>query len=277
MLDLSEQPPKIEVHDLGRVAYEQADERQRAAHQALLDGEGPETLLVLECDPVITVSRRASAQTNILAEPGRLAELGIDVQPTDRGGDVTYHGPGQLVAYPVVRLAPRRLNVTRYMRLLETATVDALRDVGIAALRVEGCTGVWVDPRHATVDSIPARPPAAADADQPRACNTGLAKIAALGIRLRKNITLHGIALNVDPDLAHFDTIVPCGLTNRAVTSVRQVLGDAAPSLPAVKQLLIASLLCRLGEAQAQADRQSLVAKPGSEPTDASTSGNADA
>jgi len=270
MLDISEPPPSIEVRDLGRVPYARADEAQRAAHDALVTGDGPETLLVLECDPVITVSRRASASDHILAEPAELIQQGIDVEPTDRGGDVTYHGPGQVVIYPVVRLAPRQLNVGRYMRLLETAVIDALLGMGVAALRVEGCTGVWIDPQRPRVESYPARQAHAPPEQPPRACNTGLAKIAALGVRVRKNITLHGIALNVDPDLAHFDTIVPCGLANRAVTSVARCRPDQPPRMAAVKQALVASLLCRLGEAQAMADRQANAAPRATEP-DAST------
>jgi len=276
MLDFIEPPDVMEVRDLGRVSYEDADEAQRAAHAAVVAGDGPECLLVLECEPVITVSRRANAQQHVLASDTELAEKGIAVCPTNRGGDVTYHGPGQLVVYPIVRLAPRRLNVGRYMRLLETAMVDALHTLGIAALIVDGCTGVWVDSERAMLNQLNAdQAPAPTEH---RACNTGLSKIAALGVRVSKNTTMHGIALNVDPDLDHFQTIVPCGLANRSVTSIARCVNTDAPRMHHVKRAVVASLVCRLGEELAKVESELEASpEPRSNPESAALPGTDDA
>jgi lipoyl(octanoyl) transferase len=196
--------------DLGRLAYEPALAEQRRVNQAVIDGHEPPTLLLVEHDPVITVSHRRGAASHILAPPQRLAELGIAVHETDRGGDVTYHGPGQLVAYPILRLHDHGLNLSRYMRLLEAVVIDAVATWGVEAHRDACATGVWV----------------------------GQAKLCALGVRVRKNVTMHGLALNVRTDLSHFQTIVPCGLTCRAVTSLAQLLGDRCPTMDATKREL---------------------------------------
>jgi lipoyl(octanoyl) transferase len=207
-------PDALRVLDLGVLAYRPAYERQGAVHERVVDGRWSPTLLLVEHEPVITVSRRQSSQANLLADAARLAMLGIDVQPTDRGGDITYHGPGQLVAYPILPLKPLGFNVGHYMRFLETVVIDTLATFGIAGTRDVGATGVWVD--------TPA----------------GKAKVCAMGIRVKRNVTLHGLALNVAPNMQHFSTIVPCGLAGRPVTSMRQLMGDVTPSMDAVKQTL---------------------------------------
>lgn len=227
----------LRIIDLDRMAYAPALELQRQIHAQVVAGEAPPTVLLLEHDPVITVSRRKSASRHLLASPQTLGALGIDVQETDRGGDVTYHGPGQLVAYPIVRLAPLGLNVGRYMRLLEQIIIDAITPFSVRGERDACATGVWVRMN-------PANPAHEANAPRCDLANAAgsTAKIAALGVRLSRNVTLHGLALNVTTDLSHFNTIVPCGLLNRTVTSLEQVLGDAVPSMERVKMQLVASL-----------------------------------
>jgi len=178
-------------------------------------------LLLVEHDPVITISRRPGAREHLVASPGELSRLGIEVGETDRGGDITYHGPGQVVAYPILDLQRLDLGVGAYMRLLEEIVIHTIARYGVQGHRDPGATGVWVD--------------------DPRDVATGRAnsaKIAALGIRVSRWVTMHGLALNVATNLDHFRAIVPCGLTGRPVTSLRHLLGDTAPSMDDVKQSL---------------------------------------
>lgn len=165
--------------------------------------------------PVITVTRRPGVRANLLATPEHLLEHGIELVDTDRGGDITYHGPGQLVAYPILDLNRLGLRIHPYMRLLEDVVIETVASFGVEAGREDGATGVWV----------------AAGTPEAR-------KIAALGVRLSRWCSMHGLALNVDPDLSHFDLIVPCGLTGRPVTSLRRELGDGCPSLDSVRLAL---------------------------------------
>jgi lipoate-protein ligase B len=225
--------PPFQVTDLGRIAYAPALEIQRATHHRLADGIGPPMVLLVEHDPVITVSRRRSAAGHILADPGKLASLGIDVQPTDRGGDVTYHGPGQLVAYPILSLHDLGLNISRYMRLLEQAAIDTAAAFGVTACREAGFTGAWV---AATAPGLPQR------------------KLCAMGVRVSRGVTMHGLAFNVAPDLSHFQTIVPCGLADRSVTSFAELLGESVPAMPAVKAALIESLTRQIGSLRRPAE-----------------------
>jgi lipoyl(octanoyl) transferase len=220
------------VHDLGRLAYGPALERQRAVNEAVVAGEAPPTLLLVEHEPVITVSQRRNARAHLLADERQLASLGIGVHETDRGGDITYHGPGQLVAYPILRLNPLGLNLGRYMRLLEAAVIDALGDWDITGYREEGATGVWVG------GDVQLHLPGG--------------KICAMGVRVRKNVTMHGLALNVNPELTHFQTIVPCGLTGSSVTSLAAILGDRCPAMNEVQARLVHHLdaACQRAEQQ---------------------------
>lgn len=222
----------FQVHDLGRLAYGPALERQRAVNEAVIAGEAPPTLLLVEHEPVITVSQRRNARAHLLADERQLASLGIGVHETDRGGDITYHGPGQLVAYPILRLNPLGLNLGRYMRLLEAAVLDTLGDWDITGYRKEGATGVWVGG-----DVQPDLPGG---------------KICAMGVRVRKNVTMHGLALNVNPELTHFQTIVPCGLTGSSVTSLAAILGDRCPAMNEVQARLVHHLdtACQRAEQQ---------------------------
>jgi lipoyl(octanoyl) transferase len=194
------------VRWLGRVGYREAlglqEEAAAALKRAHLGGTAPadECLFLLEHEPVITLGRNA-VDGDVLADPGRLAALGVTVERTNRGGQVTYHGPGQLVGYPVLDLAPDRRDVTRYLRDLEEVLIRTLARLGIAGRREPGWTGVWV----------------------------GDEKIAAIGVHLSRWVTTHGFALNVSTDLAHFGLIVPCGITTHGVTSIARCLGRAVP------------------------------------------------
>ena len=193
-------------------------------------------VLLVEHPPVITVTRRASA-AHLLADAATLAAQGVEVAQTDRGGDVTYHGPGQLVVYPILDLQGLGLKLSGYMRLLEQVVIDTIAQWGVAGVRDPGATGVWVS-RDDPTRALPR------DADD--AARAQLAKIAAMGVRIRRWVTMHGLALNVDPDMRHFQLIVPCGLAGRPVTSLRALLGDAAPSMDEVKGELVKALRSRL-------------------------------
>jgi lipoate-protein ligase B len=234
----------FQLTDLGRMAYLPALEIQRATHQRVLDHRAPATVLLVEHDPVITVSRRRAAAGHVLADAARLAALGIEVQPTDRGGDVTYHGPGQLVAYPILHLHEFNLNISRYMRLLEQAAIDAAGAFGVAAERDPGFTGVWVSPQPGEGD----RNGDAASFKAPGRKR----KLCAMGVRVSRGVTMHGLAFNVAPDMSHFSTIVPCGLPDRGVTSLAEILGPAAPAMPAVKAALIAALARQMQNCHAE-------------------------
>lgn len=179
----------------GRLAYADAWALQRALLAARQEGRVPDTLLFVEHPPVITLGRSARA-SNVVVSPDTLAACGIEVFDIERGGDVTYHGPGQLVGYPIVDLRALDEDVVRYVRTLEGALIAALADWGIAAERLRGFPGVWA----------------------------GGAKVAAIGVAVKRKVTMHGFALNVDPDLSAFDLINPCGL-GRPVTSMARLLG----------------------------------------------------
>ena len=226
-------PDWLEIRDLGRVGYAEALSLQRSLQQEVQDARNAGCprghLLLLEHDPpVITVSRRPGAAGNVLAGDYLLARHGVERHETDRGGDVTYHGPGQLVAYPIVDLDRVGVRIHGWILLLEQAIIDTLEELGIEAGRDPGATGVWVG----------------RDADTPD--GTGGRKIAALGVRVSRWVTMHGLALNVDPDLDHFNLIVPCGLAGRPVTSIANELGTA-PAMADVKRRLATNLARLLG------------------------------
>ena len=236
-----------DIVDLGRMAYAPALERQRQQNLAVSRGEAGPTLLLVEHDPVITISQRRGAREHLLASAERLAELGIDVQETDRGGDITYHGPGQLVAYPILRLSDYGLNLGRYMRTLESAVIAAVGRFGVRGRAEPGATGVWVPTDHASADPAePVHAPGPAQLEESGDLQH-VAKLCAMGVRVRKNTTLHGLALNVTTDLAHFATIDPCGLGGRPVTSLRRLRGGECPSMAEVKSALAGALIEQLG------------------------------
>jgi lipoate-protein ligase B len=186
-------------------------------------------LLLLEhVPPVITIPARRGASNHLIATGSQLRGAGVQVAPTDRGGDITYHGPGQLVAYPILDLNALGLRLHEYMRFLEQAVMDVLDGFGIAAHRVLGATGVWVGGGAAARRD----PPAIGRGPQP------LAKICAMGVRVSRWVSMHGLALNVTTDLSHFDLIVPCGLAGLGVTSMERELGARCPAMPQVKAAL---------------------------------------
>jgi lipoyl(octanoyl) transferase len=188
---------KVEVRDLGPLRWEMAVNEQRKLVELRKSGAISDQLLIVEHPHVVTMGRNGHRE-NLLAEPEVLARSGISFFETDRGGDVTYHGPGQIVGYPILDLREWKRDVHAYVRSIEQVIIDTLAGFGIAAGREAGATGVW----------------------------TAEGKIAAIGVHISRWVTSHGFALNVDTDLNYFRYIVPCGLT-RPVTSMRS-LGSGA-------------------------------------------------
>lgn len=206
--------PYCQVIALGLVEYRRAWQLQTDLVAAVHDGSQPNTLLLLEHPHVYTCGR-LSRPEHLPRSPQTQAESGVDVVETDRGGQVTYHGPGQLVAYPIVNLREWG-GPLKYVRTLEQIIINSLADFGIAADIEPGLTGVWV----------------------------GEGKIAAIGVKISRGIAHHGFAINVNPDLTMFAEIVPCGITDRPVTSMAQLLGPETPEMAEVQ----ASVARRLGE-----------------------------
>ncbi len=193
----------LSAHRLGLVPYLEALALQRALVERRRAGEIDDSLLLLEHPHVLTLGVRGDGgRSHILASADTLSSLGVEVHETGRGGDITYHGPGQIVGYPIVDLKPDRCDVHRYVRDLEEVLIRTAADFGIDAGRVQGLTGVWV----------------------------GREKLAAIGVRLSRWITSHGFAFNVTTDLDYFNLIVPCGIVNRGVTSVERLLGRPVSS-----------------------------------------------
>ena len=203
----------LEVRDLGTMSYGEALAMQRELQQEVIVGRGDQLqtghlLFVEHTPPVITISRRAAAATHLLGTPDMLQNAGVEVHETDRGGDITYHGLGQLVVYPILDLNLLELRLHGYMRWLEDRVLEVLAHFGIDGQRDADATGVWVDGR----------------------------KICAMGVRVSRWVSMHGLALNVSPDLDHFKLIVPCGLHGREVTSMSCELGSNCPTMEAVKR-----------------------------------------
>jgi lipoyl(octanoyl) transferase len=192
----------LTVRHLGRVEYEDGLALMAKLSKAVEEGRAGDTLLLLEHPPVLTLGRGADG-SNILAPKPLLEREGVEVFPTDRGGDVTYHGPGQLVGYPIFDLKPDRQDVRKYVRGVEEALIRVLARYGLVAGRIPKWTGVWVG-----------------EESDPKAV-----KAAAIGIHIRKWITTHGFALNVNTNLNHFRLINPCGITERGVGSIASLLG----------------------------------------------------
>ena len=201
--------PPCEVLDLGLVPYLEALALQRRLNEARQRGDIPDTLILLEHPPVFTLGRRAE-KADILAPPERLAELGIEVHETNRGGLVTYHGPGQLVGYPIADLRALAGDAPSYVTGLEETIIRALADLGLRGWRDPAARGVW----------------------------SAGGKIAAIGVGVSRGVTMHGFAVNLQPDLNHFALINPCGLGDRGVTSAERLLGH--PVDPAAMRQSIA-------------------------------------
>jgi lipoyl(octanoyl) transferase len=190
----------LAVHRLGRAPYGPTHELQKRLQQARIAGDIGDTLLLLEHPPVLTLGR-AAKQEHVLLSPERLQARGFEVHEIGRGGDVTYHGPGQLVGYPIVDLTPDRKDVRKYVHMLEETMIRLCADHGLEARRVQGLNGAWIDDR----------------------------KVGAVGVRISRWVTMHGFAFNVRPDLSHFDAIVPCGIRDKSVTSLSHELGRDVP------------------------------------------------
>lgn len=193
---------EILIHRLGVVPYADGLELQRELVERRKAGEIFDQLLLLEHPPVITLGvKTRNDRSHVVATRQTLEDEGVDVFESGRGGDVTYHGPGQLVGYPIVDLRPDRCDVHRYVRDLEEVLIRTAAAFGVSAGRVAGLTGAWV----------------------------GDEKLAAIGVRIARWITSHGFALNVSTNLSHFGLIVPCGISDKGVTSLERLLGHAVP------------------------------------------------
>ncbi len=199
---------------LGRMPYQTAWDLQRQVGEAVRTGDLPDTVLMVEHPPVYTMGRSAHGSLdNLLWDEARRKQEGIELFMVDRGGDITYHGPGQLVGYPIVDLARHGRDLHHYLRLLEATIIRALRSFGIDAYRDPPHTGVWV----------------------------GEEKVAAIGVKATEWVTQHGFALNVSPDLNHFTGIIPCGIGDKGVTSMKKLLGrhiEIDEVMPVVEQEL---------------------------------------
>ena len=205
--------PVVQVRKLGLAAYDAVTELQQELFQRTIDQKihnrrNPDTqittenhLLFVEHPHVYTLGKSGD-ENNLLINAETLAEKGVSFYPTNRGGDITYHGPGQLVGYPILDLDCFFTDIHKYLRLLEECVIDTLADFDISASRSKGETGVWID----------------VESDNPR-------KICAMGIRTSRWVTMHGFALNVNTDLSFFDYIIPCGIRNKGVTSMQKELG----------------------------------------------------
>ena len=206
----------FEARDLGRLGYREAWEMQRSVHAEVADGTRPPTLLLVEHDPVITFGRKGGREHLRVAEEA-LRARGFALHDIERGGDVTYHGPGQLVGYPVFPVGRR---VRDFLRALEGALVRVLAQYGIDGEGSPGYAGVWV----------------------------GEEKVVAIGVAIQRQVAFHGFAMNVHTDLSHFDTIVPCGIADRGVTSLSRLLGRHVP-LDEVKPQVVAAFRHEFGAA----------------------------
>jgi lipoyl(octanoyl) transferase len=208
MPDVSSPPRPLTVRRLGRVPYGRGLEIQERLVAERQKGAIPDQLLLLEHPPVFTLGRNARTE-NVLFPAELLRERGFDVHETGRGGDVTYHGPGQVVGYPILDLSPDRRDVHRYVRDLEEVMIRTCAGYGIEAGRIQGLTGTWV----------------------------GREKIGAIGVRIARWVTSHGFAFNVTTDLSAFQLIVPCGIRDKGVTSLERLLGRKVPLDEAMDRL----------------------------------------
>ena len=195
----------IDTKNIGLMEYAAALEVQQAVHQSVEDG-GNDTIIFCEHPHVYTFGKSAD-HNNLLIQPEFLEQIKATVYQTDRGGDITYHGPGQLVGYPILNLRKHGIGVRKYVDTLETSLIASLASYGITAYQIEGLTGIWVGKE-----------------------NEIKRKIGAIGIRIRNGISMHGFALNVHTDLSYFNHIVPCGITDKTVTSISKETKDTTVS-----------------------------------------------
>ena len=199
------QTDQILVQNIGRDPYYAVRDLQKEMQQQRINGNIEDTLILVEHDPVYTLGKNANEDHLLQSR-----DESVDVFNIERGGDITFHGPGQLVGYPILDLSNYKRSISWYMRTLEQLTIDVLDEFGITANRIEGLTGVWV----------------------------GDEKIAAQGVRISRWVTMHGFALNVNTDLSFYDGIIPCGIFDHGVTSIEQLLGEKQ-DMETVKQVVI--------------------------------------
>jgi len=197
------------LYKLGLVEYGEAYRLQRRLHHQRLDGEIIDVLLLLEHPPVLTIGRSGSLD-NVLVSREKLAQEGVALFFVERGGDVTYHGPGQIVGYPIMDLSRRGKDIHQYVQDLEEVIIRTLADFSISSTRDESHPGVWVQNEE----------------------------VAAIGLSVRRWVTMHGFALNVNPNLKHFSFINPCGFSNRKANSMSQLLGREMPMEAVTKRLV---------------------------------------
>jgi len=218
----------INVLYLGRLDYATGLELQRTVVDLVKSGRIGHTLLLLEHPPVITLGRNAGTK-NIVAPREFLESRGVELFETDRGGDVTFHGPGQLVGYPIfdLRAFEPRIGAVDFVRKMEEALIRTCGDLGVVTGRIQGLTGVWTE------------------ADEHHSANHPAAKIAAIGIHVSRGVTSHGFALNVSTDLEYFKMIVPCGISDKPVTSLEREMALLTPpkEMPSLEQA--AEMVCR--------------------------------
>jgi lipoyl(octanoyl) transferase len=201
----------LDVRRLGLVHYADGLELQRALVEARRANRIPDTLLLLQHPHVVTIGVKKDGRNHIVATPEQLSARGVEVFETGRGGDVTYHGPGQIVGYPIVDLNPDRRDVHKYVRDLEEVMIRVCAGYGVTAGRIKGLSGAWI----------------------------GDAKVGAIGVRISRWITSHGFAFNVAPDVDYFNLIVPCGIADRGVTSLAAAIGRV-PEIADVEDRLVA-------------------------------------
>lgn len=222
------------IADLGLISWPAAYSIQQRLVAARKAGGLPDVFLLCEHPHVITLGRNAN-RANLLASEAVLRQKGVELHPTNRGGDVTYHGPGQIVGYPIVNLSGIKRDVGWYVRTLEEAMIRASADFGVTAFRVPGKTGIWV---------------AAGDSEE---------KLAAIGVHISRWVTSHGFALNVSTDLRYFDLIIPCGIADRKATSLEKLLSRHV-SLNEVKPRLVHHLAELLTRSPQAISREELLA-----------------
>jgi lipoyl(octanoyl) transferase len=254
---------EVLVARCGLVPYDEACAAQRRLRAARQRGEVPDVLLLLEHPPVYTRGRRSTPEELPMGVEWYETQ-GIEVRETDRGGRVTYHGPGQLVAYPIVSLKPYRDDVHEYVRRVERVAIEALAEHGVAAGTIKGLTGVWT----AGADSFPSGATAAGVAAEVRGGR--LRKVGSIGVHVSRGVTTHGLAINVDNDLQPFEWIVPCGIEGARMTSLGRERG-AEQDLGAFADTVAARFGEVFDRAPADVEQHELLALAGGR----STEGNA--